>query len=546
MPLRVLHISDLHERAAFDGMPVTRQATLDWDVRERGSVLGEKFHEALREATGGSVDLVCLTGDVADWGHPNEYEAATVWLRMLLNTVGIKPRRLFVVPGNHDVQRTVHTQAWRGIRKWYAQTRNGTALGRWLASVGSVPLGIKDKWRAQISERTRAFWQWAHSFGCAQIRSEFMPLGYRYTFSADTWPDVDVPVHVIGLDSAWLCGSDDDQGRIVVTEEQVQAHVLDRQGGRLDGFRIALVHHPLDHLADHQTVWAQLADGGVDLLLHGHQHTPGALVTAVPGASLRTLASGCLMDGDVGKNWPNGFQLVEIDVPSKAFTVHFRKWASDAVPRFWAKGSDIYRTAADGTLHWPWRDSPAEFKPETNQVAAIANSDFQRDLDRFERNVPQCFGGFIFIDVNGFKAINREYGEHVGDVVLREIEWIVDEVLRSIAPSDATMALYRFRADEFWVPLPPNVVPEHAEDYAAKVSHVVSAYNWSNICERMWVTVACGIAVRFPDEKPALCLLRAMIGTRRAKQSGIPSFGPQYLGVLDQERLRWHIRKHSS
>ncbi|MEW8073007.1 MAG: SAVMC3_10250 family protein, partial [Candidatus Thiodiazotropha sp.] len=49
-----------------------------------------------------------------------------------------------------------------------------------------------------------------------------------------------------------------------------------------------------------------------------------------------------------GKGWPNGFQLVELDLPNRSGAVHFRKWSHYG--RFWACGSDIYRDAADGVL----------------------------------------------------------------------------------------------------------------------------------------------------------------------------------------------------
>jgi hypothetical protein len=58
------------------------------------------------------------------------------------------------------------------------------------------------------------------------------------------------------------------------------------------------------------------------------------------------------MEGDLGKGWPNSFQVVELDTQSRAYRIHFRKWARDASPRFWAKGSDIYPNAPDGVLQW--------------------------------------------------------------------------------------------------------------------------------------------------------------------------------------------------
>ena len=56
--LRILHISDLHERAAFEGMPSSRGDLLAWDAEERGLVLGSRFSEALLEIAKDGIDLV--------------------------------------------------------------------------------------------------------------------------------------------------------------------------------------------------------------------------------------------------------------------------------------------------------------------------------------------------------------------------------------------------------------------------------------------------------------------------------------------------------
>jgi calcineurin-like phosphoesterase family protein len=348
MPLRILHISDLHERSRFDGMPETRSARLLLDAEHRGYVLGSEFHKSLGEIAKNGIDLVCFTGDLADWGRPEEYVAATASLNKLLETVLVPRDRFFAIPGNHDIQRNMHRAAWRGIRSWHSRTRDHSALGRWFRDVDGAPPGLRTDWRHRVLERSRGFWDWLESFGHQDLRPSWpKPLGYRYTFPTGTFDQIASPVHIVGLDSAWLCGDDHDQGNILVTEDQVHGHF--RMGAEpLRGIRIALIHHPLDHLADQHQVRRLLADDGADLLLHGHQHVPLVMTTAEAGIQLRVIAAGCLIEGDFGKSWPNGFQLIEIDPHSETVTIHFRKWSRDG--RFWARGSDIYREAPDGVL----------------------------------------------------------------------------------------------------------------------------------------------------------------------------------------------------
>ncbi len=347
--LRIFHISDLHERAPFEGMPEQRAARLEWDADERSRLLGPRFREALAQFKG-AVDIVCFTGDIADWGHPAEYAAARRRVFEILDLVGLSVDRFYAVPGNHDVQRSVCPDEWKSLRFWHANSHDTGALGRWLRQASSAPFGLNADIRDLVLRRTAAFWDWMDSLGRTSLRPRAPKLlGYRATMSPGEIAGLNVPVNIVGLDSAWLCGAEDDQGKIVVTDEQAQAHVLD-QGTILPGLRIALIHHPLEHLADGHDIRRTLLDGGVDLLLHGHQHVPAAISTDEDGSRLRTLAAGCLVEGDLGKRWPNGFQIVEIDLLKRQGCVEFRKWSQEG--RFWAKGCDIYRDAPEGVLRW--------------------------------------------------------------------------------------------------------------------------------------------------------------------------------------------------
>lgn len=60
-PLRILHISDLHERAAFEGMPERRKAALELDKEERGYVLGQYLIEKWKPHPGFATTAQRLT-----------------------------------------------------------------------------------------------------------------------------------------------------------------------------------------------------------------------------------------------------------------------------------------------------------------------------------------------------------------------------------------------------------------------------------------------------------------------------------------------------
>lgn len=94
MALRWIHLSDFH----FDGK----------DPYERNTVLNALITEIRRrrEQEGFQADVVFVTGDIAYSGQAKEYKAAGEFFDALLTAAGLDKPRLFIAPGNHDVDRS--------------------------------------------------------------------------------------------------------------------------------------------------------------------------------------------------------------------------------------------------------------------------------------------------------------------------------------------------------------------------------------------------------------------------------------------------------
>ncbi len=63
--------------------------------------------ESRTKAIGQAVDALLVTGDIAYAGQDQEYVSALSWLKELADRCGCAPDRIFVVPGNHDVDRHI-------------------------------------------------------------------------------------------------------------------------------------------------------------------------------------------------------------------------------------------------------------------------------------------------------------------------------------------------------------------------------------------------------------------------------------------------------
>jgi predicted phosphodiesterase len=352
--IRILHISDIHFRSP-NGHP-DREDAIRRETPRRALVLGgTEWQKNLADVLAdGPIDLVCLTGDIADWGSAAEYQQATTFLRSLLTTLKLTVSRLIVIPGNHDIDRTLHVAAWTGMRNQPGTNRE--AFSDWLAG-GKPPLGTTPDWRDQVLERQSAYRHWlAHELGRAELLPSASPhrrLGYRIDLAPTL--GLTTPVWMLGLDTAWLAGDDHDAGKLLVTKDQLMLLGTGDDGHPLPGLRIALGHHPLAELADRGEIRDLLARY-VDVYLHGHQHQTIAELTTSPDRQLLELAAGCLFEGTRRDEHPNGFQVISLALDAGGRPHHadlrFRSWS----PRggFWHDDSSIYRNATQGRLRVQW------------------------------------------------------------------------------------------------------------------------------------------------------------------------------------------------
>src|ERR1700753_3132314 len=93
-----LHISDWHQKGEDFDRQVVRDLLMK-DIKERAEI----------DPNLASIDFIIFSGDLAYRGKAQEYESAIdYFFNPLLEATGVGDRgreRLFIVPGNHDVDR---------------------------------------------------------------------------------------------------------------------------------------------------------------------------------------------------------------------------------------------------------------------------------------------------------------------------------------------------------------------------------------------------------------------------------------------------------
>ncbi len=317
MTIRWLHLSDTHFRE--DEL---------WDRRATLRALIAKVRE-LKEK-GLAPDMVFVTGDIAWSGKPQEYEQATRFFHELNKVLELDPKdRWFLVPGNHDVDRSRITRSQRAIQ-----------AGLTDEAIVEETLSDSDTMRL-LSTRLEAYYTFASDF-----------LGVARTLQTDRPWRTDVrefdgtSVAILQFNSAWIAeGGDADNANLILGEAQVREALNDTPDTFL---RIALMHHPLRNLRefDANRVESLLgAKGGAAILLRGHLHLNRTKVLSTPDGNLFELAAGTLYTDET--NWPRGFHLGEVDLGKGEARIHLFQY-SDEGSGFFAPDNLTYENAPNG------------------------------------------------------------------------------------------------------------------------------------------------------------------------------------------------------
>ena len=146
--LQFLHISDLHAKGAQEKEP--------W---RRRRVLGDEWQRNLETllAEEGVIHFVFFTGDAAQSGKPDEYAEVTDFFHALCEELAIGLDRLFVIPGNHDIDRNIQKSVWESMRMRLAATTDLLGVSRWMnESVPALPWDSRTPGKPRFSSASQA------------------------------------------------------------------------------------------------------------------------------------------------------------------------------------------------------------------------------------------------------------------------------------------------------------------------------------------------------------------------------------------------------
>lgn len=278
--LRFMHLSDIHFRRSSG----TTVHDLDADVRNElvrdAKTLAKEF---------GSPAGVLVTGDVAFSGQSEEYDQAASWLLELCRAVGCREENVWVVPGNHDVDRQL---AQSKITKTLHETIRSKAESAIDSELQEILTDQQSA--AALLAPLKEYNAFAARFQCSL--SANTPFWER-----DLQLSCGTTIRLRGLCSALVSNADDEKGNIILGTAQASVP-------RTDGVHyLTLCHHPPDWLRDQDEILNQL-EAKVRIQLFGHKHSQKIQTI---NETLR-LTAGATHPDRTERDWVPMYNIIEI------------------------------------------------------------------------------------------------------------------------------------------------------------------------------------------------------------------------------------------
>lgn len=306
IPVRFLHLSDLHLRPA------------PGKQYDQGRVLKGLISLLSRDSEDFPLDLIFITGDLAFAGIAEEYAVVEHFLSDLLRATGVPPERVFVVPGNHDLDRKTS--------KWLLRTLTSDE-----EATDFFINGASRRWHA-------------HKFD-AYRTSMSKAVGANRPLGLGVGPDAVELVEVRGqriavasFNSAWFAHDDADTGKLWLGEANVDQAVDRIQQETNVSLAIALMHHPTETLSElEREPVERLLERSFDVILRGHLHREKTRVLQGQRGSYLEVAAPASYQGS---QWPNGCFLGELYPTGRRVQLRPYTFSSGADP--WVLDAKVF------------------------------------------------------------------------------------------------------------------------------------------------------------------------------------------------------------
>lgn len=327
-----IHISDLHFGHGDAGHS-SDQVLVTTDLRRDVATV-------LRQGAS-APGAILVTGDIAFSGDTRlrpgdqpsqEYSDAQRFLLSLGHAVGLDASRIFVVPGNHDVQRAADKV--RNIKRLRDELREGRE------SIDVALAHHED--RALLTQRQANYLAFAAAFApaCLDLGSVASPEQRLWWWRREQ-VSTGLKLRLVGLNTALLAADEHDHGRLALGKTPL-AEVLTAPPAEPDELVVILSHHPFrgGWLRDDKEIdaWVR-SHAHLHLFGHVHEADSEEARSGAGGAFVRVAAGAA--HNEQGAPEAHGYNIAAV-IRTANGDLRLRLW-----PRRWSTKNKAFRPDTD-------------------------------------------------------------------------------------------------------------------------------------------------------------------------------------------------------
>lgn len=304
--LRILLLSDIHFIHCEE------------DENEYRS-LETAFKEAMDDLRDeGGVNQILICGDIANTGKAEEYERAEGFIKDVFEHLGCdeKQTQLYVVPGNHDIDRNVNKSSRLSFRSSLLDSASGddfiyNAKHKELDALRILysPLEAYHKFANMHSSAD------AIAVGILEGVPNFNDKGFRKEVQLGTLDNYVIMLHC--LNSTLACDKYDVNDPRAITPEEHKLFLTKyayNPNTPITTVNISMMHHPLAWFDNHKDMQEEF-DHKFKVQIYGHVHTQ-SIQQDIEGKSPIRLQCGSLHPGNYGNPelYPPVYNILELNV----------------------------------------------------------------------------------------------------------------------------------------------------------------------------------------------------------------------------------------
>ncbi|MGD0023830.1 MAG: metallophosphoesterase [Xanthobacteraceae bacterium] len=418
----LLHISDIHFKHTEVGQPDDPNKALRNDMIQDV--------KKMRDQIGAPADGILLSGDIAFAGKAAEYDFAYTWLESeLCPAAGCRIENVFVIPGNHDVDRTAEAGPAqvmvRANLRQVATNKLNDEIRKWMrdrtsANVIFGPIDNYNRFAAKFLCALRPYLDDVETQGEGGEEPPAQPFARRDL----TLNDGSV-LRLWGFNSVLVSDANDAEALMLVDPAASQIEAEDGVA------HLVMCHHPFGWLRNKRAFEDRL-NAVAKIQLFGHEHT-----RRIEEAKrhIRIRAGALLPDRD-DPEWKSGYNWIDVSVGKD-------KEKRSLVVRVWVRMHEVAQFIAvpDPDDNEVWENSfvlpdwdaapakPADGKKEDAVVQVLEPPMTQTSTPATVRSVTIKI--FKLKEHEQRRVISKMELDRPGDRDLKDYELVINAVRRS-------------------------------------------------------------------------------------------------------------------